>query len=212
MKLFKSVCAITILCAAFSSSAQQSLSVTGSNATSDPSPEQDKLAYVTDDLYVYLLAGPGKNFRILGSITAGEEITLTGLQDNNYQQLVDSKNRTGWLEAKYINTSSGLRVAIAELNGQLANSEENHSKLVEQLKITEDELVKLKQQHQQVTEQLTTANNTLAVSQEKLAQQDTELQKEWFYNGAIVLLVGLLIGILVTRLPARKKPSMQSWK
>lgn len=206
MKLFKCMYATIILCVASSLSAQESTLLT------ETPTEQLKTAYVSDDLIVFILAGPGKKFRILGSLSAGEEIELTGLVDNDYQQIIDSKNRTAWLESKYINTSSGLRVIIAELNGQLASLEDTNAKLIEQLNIAETELNKLNSQHQQLTNDLAKATKTLSVSLEKLAIQETDLKKEWFYNGAIVLLIGLLIGVVITRLPVRKKPSMENWK
>jgi SH3 domain protein len=203
------MCATIILCV---SSSSLSLSSQESTSLAEPSIEALKSAYISDDLMVFILAGPGKNFRILGSVSAGEEIQLTGLVDNDYQQIIDSKNRTAWLESKYINNTSGLRVIIAELNGQLASLEDNNGKLNEQLNIAETELKKLKEKHQQLTNDLAKATQTLSESLEKLSVQDTDLKKEWFYNGAIVLLIGLLVGVVISRLPVRRKPSMQNWK
>jgi SH3 domain protein len=94
----------------------------------------------------------------------------------------------------------------------LASLEDNNGKLNEQLNIAETELKKLKEKHQQLTNDLAKATQTLSESLEKLSVQDTDLKKEWFYNGAIVLLIGLLVGVVISRLPVRRKPSMQNWK
>jgi SH3 domain protein len=45
-----------------------------------------------------------------------------------------------------------------------------------------------------------------------LKDQDTNIKKEWFFNGAIVLVIGLLLGLILPRLAARRKGSMDNWK
>ena len=49
------------------------LVVAEDSASSDKQPTSQKV-YITDSLYIYMLAGAGKNFRILGSVNAGTEL------------------------------------------------------------------------------------------------------------------------------------------
>jgi len=206
MKIVKCLFASAILCFTSSLLAEETVSPV------DSSFDNLTSAYISDDLYIYMLAGPGKNYKILGSITAGEEIKLTGVVQNDYSQIVDNKNRTTWVESKYINQSTGLRVVIAELNGQLANREDGNMQLTGQLTKAQSEIKTLSQSSTKLASELALLKQQLAVSQESLANQDTDLKKEWFFNGAIVLFVGLVLGLIIPRIPVRKKASMQNWK
>ena len=51
----------------------------------------------------------------------------------------------------------------------------------------------------------------LTSAQAKLKNQDMDIKKEWFFNGAIVMGIGLLLGLVLPRLAARRKSSMDTW-
>ena len=206
MKIIKCLFASAILCFSSSLLAEE---------TTIPEVSSTELlasAYISDDLFVYMLAGPGKNYRILGSITAGEEIKLTGTVENDYSQIIDSKNRTTWVESKYLNKSSGLRAVVAELNGKLAISEDGTTQLSENLSDAENKIEQLIQTQKVLNSELSKIKQQLSLNQDKLGNQDTDLKKEWFFNGAIVLIIGLVLGLLIPRIPIRKKAAMENWK
>ena len=85
--------------------------------------------FIIDELTIYMHAGPGTNYRILGTITAGTQIQITGQADKGYNQIIDDKGRTTWIESKYITDKPGLRFVVAELNGKIASSSEFTSQL-----------------------------------------------------------------------------------
>jgi SH3 domain protein len=176
------------------------------------SSEELTSAYISDDLFIYMLAGSGKNYRILGTIIAGDEIQLTGKVENGYTQIVDSKNRTTWVESQYINDTAGLRFVVAELNGKLATNEEANQQTLNQLDSANVEIEQLSQQTKQQNVELANLKQQLINTQSKLKNQDMDTKKEWLFIGAIVLAIGLILGLIIPRLPMRKKASMQNWK
>lgn len=167
-------------------------------------------AYISDDLFVYMLAGAGKKFRILGSLKAGNEIQLTGEKSNGYTQVINPKGNKVWIEDQFINTNTSLRNVIAELNSQLALSAE--STLNEQAKLTNahNEITALNDSNKQLNVNVNALNKELALVKSKLKNQDQEILTQWFFNGAIVLGIGLLFGLLVPRIFS-KKPKKSSW-
>jgi len=169
-------------------------------------------AYISDDLFVYMHAGPGNNYRILGSINAGDEVRITNEVNNGYTQIIDEKNRTTWVESKYVSITPGLRVAIAELNSKLASSEVNSQQASADLIQVQNEMSQLDQQTSQLNAEITTLKQQLALTESKLSNQDLDLKKEYFFNGAIVLAIGLIFGLIIPRLSVRKKGSMENWK
>ena len=181
-----------------------------SSFTSKAEDEATTKAYISDDLFVYMLAGAGKKFRILGSLKAGSEIQLTGVTSNGYTQIINPKGNTVWIENQFINTKTSLRNVIAELNSQLAFSAE--SQLNEQTALTnaQNEVATLNSSNKQLQTDVDTLNKELTLIKSKLKSQDQEIFTQWFFNGAIVLGIGLLLGLLVPRLFS-KKPKKSSW-
>ncbi len=168
--------------------------------------------YISDDLFIYMHSGAGNNFRILGTINSGDEVKITGLDKNNYTQIIDSKERTAWVESKYVSAKPGLRSIIAELNGKLANISEQGNNLDAQLNQANDEISQLTSQKRKLNNELSALNLEFNKTKSTLKTQDTDIQKEWFYNGAIVLIIGLFLGLLLPRLTQRKQGPMDSWK
>jgi len=176
------------------------------------SPESNSTAYISDNLFIYMHAGPGTNYRIVGSIIAGTEVGITGRQDKEYTQIIDDKGREAWVESKFVSLTPGLRTSVAELNQQLAELSESNNHLTNELSSTQEELTAITQQFDDSQKQLTALQSQLTTANAQLDNQDFETKKQWFFNGAIVLVIGLLFGLILPKLSPKKRSSMESWK
>ena len=171
----------------------------------------DTQGYISDDLYIYMHAGAGTNYRIVGTINAGSHIKLTGLSEDDYSQIIDDKNKTAWVETKYITEQPGLRFVVAELNAQLAEATDLNAQLDSQLNNVKETVSQLNDNSSQLNNEIATLKNQLASTQMKLKTQDTDVQKQWFFTGAIVLGVGLVLGLILPKLGGRRRGNMDSW-
>ena len=169
-------------------------------------------AFITDELFIYMHAGSGTNYRILGTINAGSEVKLTGLSQNDYTQIINEQNKTTWVESKFITEQVGLRFVVAELNAQLASATDLNSQLDSQLNNIKATVSNLNDNSSLLNSEIATLKNQLASSQSKLKSQDTDIQKQWFFTGAIVLGIGLILGLLLPRLGGRRRGNLDSWK
>ena len=195
MRLFKDFLALSVLLFSFSSTAQDE---TATNA------------YISDDLFIYMLAGAGKNYRILGTIQAGSEIKVTGEEANGYSKIIDPNGKTTWIESQYISQNPSLRNVIAQLNTKLAQYSE--SELSNQTAMTNanDTISLLTSKNEELTKEINSLNSELTSVKSKLKHQDQEILTQWFFNGAMVLGIGLLLGAFLPRLIGRKRKSA-SW-
>jgi len=178
----------------------------------EDSPTTLASGYISDDLFIYMHSGAGNNYRIVGSINSGTLIKVTGKNENNYTEIIDDKNRTVWVESKYVSAKPGLRFVIAELNERIANTTSNTDIMSEELTQARNTIEVLSSEKSQLNAEISQLNKTLIATQSKLKDQDTNIKKEWFFNGAIVLVIGLLLGLIIPRLTARRKGSMDNWK
>ncbi|MCT8579698.1 TIGR04211 family SH3 domain-containing protein, partial [Glaesserella parasuis] len=90
-------------------------------------PSFAQTQYVTENLNTYLRKGPGDQFKISGSIQAGEKVTLIETKDR-YSLIRDSKNREAWiLNSELTSTPSSkeltplLQQQVQELTTKLNN-------------------------------------------------------------------------------------------
>jgi len=170
-----------------------------------------KQGYISDELFIYMHAGPGTNYRILSTIVAGSEIKITGSVDNEYSEVIDETDRTGWVESKYVTTQAGLRFVVAELNGKIASSSDFTSQLDGEVNELKSKLNSLANDKKKLTAELKKLNKTLDKTQSKIKDQDTNIKKQWFFNGALVLGIGLILGLILPRFFSRRRGAMESW-
>lgn len=171
----------------------------------------NKQAYISDDLTIFMHAGPGTNYRILGTINAGTQIQTTGKSDKGYSEIVGEKNRISWVETKYITTKPGLRFILADLNGKLASASDYNAQLDGEINDLKSNIELLTQDKKKLTSQLEKVQLQLTQTQSKVKNQDSKMLSQRFYNGAIVLGVGLLLGLILPRVFARRRSAMDNW-
>jgi SH3 domain protein len=199
-KIKQIVLSLTILlCATLSTQAQETNS------------SNNKRGYISDDLSIYMHTGPGTNYRILGTIKAGTEVKRTGKSEKGYSEIIDDKNRNAWVEKKYLTTKPGLRFIVAELNGKIAISSDYTNQLDGEANQLRSSVELLSKDKKKLLTQLKQVEQQLKITTNKVKDQDTKILTQRFYNGAIVLGVGLILGLIIPRFFARRKSSMDSW-
>lgn len=166
--------------------------------------------YIRDDLFVFLHAGPGRNYRILGSVSAGTPITV--LDRNNeteFTQIKDNEDRTGWVESRFVSNEMSRAEQLPLLSQRLADSEASvqglqseNSRLKQQLSATRQELDTLKKDTDSQTREISSLTS-------KLEQQSKDEMIKWFTWGGIVAGGGVLLGVILTFLPKKRRRNDQ---
>ncbi|MEW6998879.1 TIGR04211 family SH3 domain-containing protein [Colwelliaceae bacterium BS250] len=195
MKNLLKIVTLSLFTLSFSISAQQS--------------SDNRTGFISDDLFIYFHSGAGTEYRILGSISAGEEVQVLSKVENGYIHVMDPNNRKGWIDANYLSEQPGLRVVLAELNEDLTDKTVQISTLRDNLSATSSELIKTKQQLATVNNEKQKIEKLYADAESDLDAQSFEIKKTWFIYGASVLIIGLFLGLIIPKFA--KKRSSSSW-
>jgi SH3 domain protein len=190
---------LVFLCIASSLLSLQSLA-------QEPNDSEGEIRYISDDLFTYLHAGPGRNFRILGTVVAGTRVTL--LQEDaekNFVEIIDDKQRTGWIDAEFISVSSSVRALVPGLQQQVEDTEQT----IQQQRVSNDllnqQIADLTSQNTNLKTKLSDAEKENAKITQTLADYDQTAQMDWFTRGGIVAVISLLLGIILTYLPKKRR-------
>lgn len=178
----------------------------------------DEKRYVSDELNTWVRSGPGDNYRLLGTVNAGEEVTL--LQSNEetkYGQVRDSNGRTSWIPLAQLSTSPSLRTRVPDLENQVKTLTDklnnidttwNQRTADMQQKVSQSDSVitGLKEENQQLKNQLIVAKKKVDAANVQLDDKQRAIIMQWFMYGGGVAGFGLLLGLLLPHMiPSRKK-------
>ena len=189
-------------------------------------------AYVTDELEITLRSGQGNDYRILRVLASGTPLEV--LQRGDTWTQVRAGETTGWARRIYLQSEPGaaeqLETATArltELRDENGRLDDRVATLEAELEAVRDENATLRADNQRMTERLQEASEGLELADENqslrkqvldLERQVQDLSREadrmadrrsrdWFIAGAGVIVFGMLLGILVTRIRWRRRSS-----
>lgn len=173
--------------------------------------------YVTENLSTYMRKGAGDQYKISGTIQAGEQITVLDRKDR-FVLIRDSRNREGWILASEVSQTASpkdlipqLQQQVQELNGKLSKIDSDWQQRTVEMqrrsnaaeKQTSDLLAENAQLKREV-EILKNKNRNLETMQDS---EKRAIAIQYFIYGGIVLVVGLVLGLLMPYIAPRRKRS-----
>ncbi|KII79967.1 TIGR04211 family SH3 domain-containing protein [Vibrio renipiscarius] len=179
--------------------------------------------FISDNLFTYMHAGPSNQFRIIGSVNAGEQVKLIDVnKDSGYSQVVDSRGRKGWVSTSFITTQEGMSTRLPKLEKELSVVKEklanasgiaNREKegLVDSLNTRNSQISELEKNYGEMSQQLTASQTEVRNLRAKLDTQKDDLLLKYFMYGGGVAGIGLLLGLLLPVLMPRKRNSPNGW-
>ncbi|MBW8183171.1 TIGR04211 family SH3 domain-containing protein [Shewanella nanhaiensis] len=167
--------------------------------------------YISDEVYLFLHGGPGTQFRILGSVEAGQEITLLGEKQGNYSKIIDHKGREGWVETKMISAQKSLRVLLPELQAELTKTKAELEQVVNSSDSNVQELRQVKAQLARAEESLEQASTERDRATRELANIQKNERFQMWQEGGIIAAAGLLMGIILVYLPRPRRKKRSNW-
>lgn len=195
--------------------------------------------YVSDDLSITMRTGQGNQYSIIEMLESGTPVSVLQ-KSNGYTQVQAPDGKQGWVLARFLQPMPVARDRLAKAQKQLADVKQQNSKLQAQLKAAlsskSDQtttIQQLKQQDAALKQRLdhitNTAAHSLQISQENdklrarvahLEQERSQLQyenrvtesrREGIVIGAVVLILGVLVGLVLPRLRLRRRSAWNSF-
>lgn len=179
--------------------------------------------YISDNLFTYMHAGPSNQFRIIGSVNAGDKVNLVNADRKaGYSEIVDSKGRKGWVESKFVSKVPSmaerlplLEKELTEVKEKLAtarqSSDEAKAGLVESLAARNTQIKDLESSQSEMNKQLLTSQDEVRQLRAKLDTQKEDLLLKYFMYGGGVAGLGLLFGLLLPHMIPSRKKSPNGW-
>ncbi|WP_038174227.1 MULTISPECIES: TIGR04211 family SH3 domain-containing protein [Vibrio] len=179
--------------------------------------------YISDKLFTYMHSGPSNQFRIIGSVDAGDKVKLLSIdKDTGYTQVQDEKGRTGWVESRFVTNQESMALRLprlekelAEVKGKLANARSNADQekagLVDSLETRTRQINDLEQGYSEMSQQLSASQEEVRKLRAKLDTQKDDLLLKYFMYGGGVAGIGLLLGLILPHITPRRKRSPSGW-
>ena len=177
--------------------------------------------YITENLSTYMRKGAGNQFKISGSIQAGEPVTVLDKKDN-FVLIRDSRNREGWVLASEISQTASPRELIPQLQqevqtltAKLKNMDSDWQRRTAEMQRRSQDAEKqssnLFEENAQLKRELEIVKNK---NRNLEIMQDAEKRTiaiQYFIYGGSVLVVGLLLGLIIPIILPKRRSRNGGW-
>lgn len=174
--------------------------------------------YVSDELNTRVRSGPGDNYRLVGTINAGEEVSVLQTNDStSYAQIRDSNGRTARIAERaeqraqpaHPRPGSGkpeVKTLTDKLNNIDATRNQRTADMQKKVAGSDSVINALKDENQKLKNELVVAQKKVNAANLQLDDKQRTIIMQWFMYGGGVLGVGLLLGLVLPHLvPSRKR-------
>lgn len=172
----------------------------------------DKL-YVSDDMSTWARSGPGPDYRVMGAVRVGDEVTFVQASPSGrYYQIHKDGAARMWVEAKQLVREPVGHSQIKLLNEQIRALEERlanyDNELARELKATSARLERLQKEHQGQAAAIAQKDATISELDEirrsymdRLETRELDMQMRWWVQGAVIALFGAAAGAALVFIP-----------
>ncbi len=167
--------------------------------------------YISDNVFLYILNGPGTDYRILGSIEAGQPISLLGETQGDYSKIIDHKGREGWVPTNLISSTPSFREQVSTLTNELNEAKAKLAEVLSSKDNHTDEIAELKaklNEAETMLSQTTQERDSLKVAVDRSAQ---DAQFALWREGGLIAAAGLIIGVILVYLPRPQRRNKKRW-
>ncbi|WP_137223101.1 TIGR04211 family SH3 domain-containing protein [Shewanella sp. MEBiC00475] len=167
--------------------------------------------FISDDVFTYIHGGPGTEFRIIGSVEAGQPITLLDNTEGDFTQIIDHKGREGWVLTSLVSDQPSFRERFPEMEAQLKQANEQLNNITQNTDNTEEYLTLANQKVSELKAALAKAIKERDDAKSKVQQVADNQRYEMWQQGGLIAGIGALIGIVLVYLPRPQRRKKSRW-
>lgn len=176
---------------------------------------QSNEAWVSDELSTYVRSGPTDGYRIIGTLTAGEQVDVLETS-GDYTRVRNSDGNAVWVLSNEIQDTPSAREKLPELERQVEalstelegineQWEQRVASMTETLELRENRAEELENRNTALDEEAEQLRQQVRALQARLDTQEEDLLMRYFMYGGGVAGAGLIVGLIVPHLPRRRK-------
>ncbi|TLF45952.1 SH3 domain-containing protein [Halomonas urmiana] len=177
--------------------------------------DTDAGAWVSDELTTFVRSGPTDGYRIIGTLTAGEPVSVLETS-GDYSRVEDAEGNVVWVLSSELQTDPSAQQRLPalearveslteELSGINATWEKRTASMTDTLEMREARIDELEARNQALEAETEQSRATIREFQARLDTQEEDLLMRYFMYGGGVAGAGLLVGLIVPHLPRRRR-------
>jgi SH3 domain protein len=164
--------------------------------------------YIDDQIKVWSRTGPTNGYKLSSELLPGAKLDVLQKNDETgFVEVKDVRGRTGWVEGKFLTSSPTAHQKLAVALKQVASLKKSHSSKLTILEKRVQDLAPLEAFNLELQSKLATQESELEMLRQRSQMYEGGFYSEVLFAGSLVVLGGMLLGWLLTKLGGGKRNS-----
>jgi SH3 domain protein len=164
--------------------------------------------YIDDQIKVWSRTGPTNGYRLSTELAPGAKLEVLQKNDESgFVEVKDIRGRTGWVESKFLTSSPTAHQKLDSALKLIESLKKSHSTKVTTLEKRVQDLAPLEAFNLELQNKLATQQSELEMLRQKSQMYEGGFYSEVLFAGSLVVLGGMLIGWLLTKIGGRRRNS-----
>ena len=164
--------------------------------------------YIDDDQkFVWTRTGPSEDFRVRENIVSSKLEVLQRNEETGFVQIKDERGNSFWIKSKYLTTTPSAKHKLKAAEANILSLTQKFNSKVSTLEKRVQDLEPLEAFNLELQNKLATQQSELEMLRQKSQMYEGGFYSEVLFAGSLVVLGGMLIGWLLTKIGGRRRNS-----
>jgi SH3 domain protein len=169
---------------------------------------QAKTVYLDDKVRIWSRTGPSDEYKVKYQVLPGTalEVQQTN-QETGYVEVKDAQGRIFWMDGKFLTSTPTAQHQLIAAQNKIEQLKTAHANQLEKLQKEVNLLSPLAERNEQLQGQLAKNSSELETLRQKSQMYESGFKTDAFFAGAAVILSGMFVGWLLSKIGGRKRNS-----
>jgi len=164
--------------------------------------------YIDDtQKFVWTRTGPTEEFRVRESVVLSKLEILQRNENSNFVQVRDETGKEFWVKSHYLTATPSAQYKLVNAENEIKALKESHNSKISRLEKRLRELSPLETLNKELQSKLASQETELEQQRQKSAMYKDGFNGDAFMYGAMVVLGGMLLGWLLSKIGGRRRNS-----
>lgn len=165
-------------------------------------------AYIKDDIFVWSRTGPSNAYKVKYKLYPGTQFEIIQTnEETGFVEIRESNQRTSWLDSQFMTSQPTAHVSLVSARSEIDRLKQSHKQQLDALQKRINKLEPLESINQELQGKMAVIETDLEQARQKAQLYENGFKKDAYFTGAAIILSGMFIGWLLSRLGGRKRGS-----
>ena len=167
--------------------------------------------YISDQIKIWSRTGHTNAYKVHYQLTPGTKFEVLQRNDESgFVEVRDEQGRTTWVDGKLLTSQPTAHQRLVEANREIERLKKDSAEEVRELTSRVNQMAPLEKVNQELQTRLAKVESEMEQAKHKAQLYEGGFNREFYFSSALVMLGGILVGWIMSRVGGKKRNSAWS--